>query len=61
MPRMIILIDRGLDLGDAPVVFDEDVTLNLLEDAHASVQMLERMAWALGDAEEVERTALPAA
>jgi len=55
------LTDRGLDLGDAPVVFDEDVTLNLLEDAYASVQMVERMAWALGDAEEVERTALPAA
>jgi hypothetical protein len=61
MPRIIIVADRGKRSTTAPVFFDEDVTLNLLEDAHASEQILERMAWALSDAERVESIARPAA
>jgi hypothetical protein len=61
MPRIIIVADGGKRSSDAPVVFDEDVNLNLLEDAHASEQILERMAWALGDAEREESIARPAA
>jgi hypothetical protein len=61
MPRIIIIADGCKRSNDAPVFFDENVTLNLLEDAHASEQILERMAWALGDAERVESIARPAA
>jgi hypothetical protein len=61
MPRIIIVANGGKSPSKAPVVFDESVTLNLLEDAHASEQILERMAWALGDAERVESIARPAA
>jgi hypothetical protein len=55
MPRILIVADGGRELEDAPVLFDEAVNRMLLEDHHASHQILERMTWALGDAETLER------
>jgi len=40
---------------DAPVLMDEEVKPAHLADEHASQQIIERMAWAVLDAQEVSR------
>jgi hypothetical protein len=56
MPRIIVVADpRHRQTQDELVVFDEDVTRALLDDTYASKQIVERMAWALADFDELER------
>jgi hypothetical protein len=60
MPRIIVIADpRHGQKQDEQIVFDEDVTRDLLDDTYASKQIVERMAWALGDVER-SHTAVPA-
>ncbi len=40
---------------DAPVLMDEEVIPDHLADEHASQQIIERVAWAVLDAQEVSR------
>jgi hypothetical protein len=62
MPRVTVTIDAvGGQDGKVPVLFDEQVHGVDLEDEHASVQFLERFAWAIEDGEWLERAAYPAA
>ena len=57
MPRIIVLADPRLgERQDERIVFDEDVTRALLDDKHASRQIVERMAWALEDLEHPAET-----
>jgi hypothetical protein len=60
MPRIIVVAKdpRHSEEEDERIVFDEDVTRALLDDSYASRQIMERMAWALADAER--RHAVPA-
>lgn len=54
MPRIIVIADtlRRANI-DAPVLMDEEVQPVHLADEHASHQLIERMAWAVVDAQEV--------
>jgi hypothetical protein len=66
MPRIIVVTDpRHGQTQDERIVFDEDVTRALLDDKYASRQIVERMAWALGDLDRpqtgLERTQTVAA
>jgi len=56
MARIIVIADmpRPGDL-DAPVLMDEEVKPDHLADEHCSQQIIERMAWAVLDAEEAPR------
>lgn len=62
MARIIVTIDpidrrRAPTLGDdIPVLLDERVDPVHLCDDHAAEQLIERLAWAVTDAAEVERT-----
>jgi hypothetical protein len=40
---------------DAPVLMDEEVKPEHLSDEHASLQIIERLAWAVLDADEKRR------
>ncbi len=52
MPRILVKADR---LGaDAPVMLDERVLAMHLSDGHSAEQLIERLGWALTDAEELE-------
>jgi hypothetical protein len=53
MARIIVIADmpRRGDI-DAPVLMDEEVKPDHLADEHCSQQIIERMAWAVLDAEE---------
>jgi hypothetical protein len=56
MARIIVIADTPRRANiDAPVLMDEEVEPIHLADEHASQQIIERMAWAVLDAQEVSR------
>jgi hypothetical protein len=60
MPRIIVTTDPS-DLTprpDTPVLFDEEVHSVHLSTGHAATQLVERLAWAISDAEAVETVAV---
>jgi hypothetical protein len=52
MPQLLISTDRHDDAGT--VVYRERITLSDLESDHFSQQLVERVGWALHDADEIE-------
>jgi hypothetical protein len=54
MVRIIVTTEQG-DLPDAPVLLDEHVCPEHLSDGHSAAQLIERLCWAVTDAEDVER------
>jgi len=56
MPRVIVTTDTSPLPSDAAVLLDEQVHPIHLSNGHGAAQLVERIAWAVTDAEEVERT-----
>jgi hypothetical protein len=63
MARIIVMADpldrrraQVLDAG-TPVLMDERVDSVHLSDGHASAQLIERLAWAVTDAEDAQQAA----
>lgn len=54
MFRIIVMTEQG-DQPDALVLLDEHVCLEHLSDGHSAAQLIERMCWAVTDAESLER------
>jgi hypothetical protein len=56
MPRIIVTADRvSSQLTDeTPVLLDEQVHSVHLSTGHAAAQLIERLAWAISDAEDAE-------
>jgi hypothetical protein len=52
MPQLLISTDRQGD--EAAVVYRERISLSDLESDHFSHQLVERVGWALHDADELE-------
>jgi hypothetical protein len=51
-----IIVVADPDAGDAGgFLFQQRVSASLLDDPHCSSQLVERIAWALADAEKAER------
>jgi hypothetical protein len=63
MARIIVTTDTGDPrrvpalTPDAPVLLDERVDSVHLCDDHAAEQLIERLAWAVTDAEDMQRAA----
>jgi hypothetical protein len=55
MPRIIVTTDPSQLPEDAPVLLDERVHAVHLSTGHAAAQLIERLAWAISDAEDAER------
>ncbi len=56
MPRIIVTTDPAQPQGeDASVLMDERVHSVHLAGNHAAAQLIERLAWAISDAEDEER------
>lgn len=55
MARIIVTTDQG-EQRDAPVLLEERVYPVHLATDHAAAQLIERLAWAIGDAERSERS-----
>ena len=56
MPRIIVTTDPSQLSADVPVLLDEQVHSVHLSTGHAASQLVERIAWAISDAEHVEDT-----
>jgi hypothetical protein len=57
LPRIIVTPDAAEQRLPAPVLLDEHVDfVNLCED-HRAEQLIERLGWALTDADDIERAA----
>jgi hypothetical protein len=54
MARIIVVAGSPAD-PVGPTLYEERVGAPILECAHASAQFLERIAWAVADAEQAER------
>jgi hypothetical protein len=54
MPRIIVMSDPSIE-HEGAVTLDERVTSANLRSGHDSAQLIERVGWAVHDADEVER------
>ena len=54
MARIIVTTDRNGSLP-APALLDERVCSDHLSDDHSAAQLIERLGWAISDAEDAER------
>jgi hypothetical protein len=55
MPRIIVTTDPSKRIDDAPVLLDERVHAVHVSTDHAAAQLVERLTWAIKDAERAER------
>ena len=54
MARIIVMPD--VELGEQPpILFDEQVSVIHVDDKYSAIQLIERLTWAVHDAEEIER------
>ncbi len=60
MPRIIVTTDPTDQRHDPPVLLDERVYSVHLRDDHAAEQLIERLAWAVSDAEDTQQASVPA-
>jgi hypothetical protein len=56
MPRIIVTTDPVSERNETPVLLDERVHSVHLSDDHAAEQLIERLAWAVNDAEDRQRS-----
>lgn len=55
MPQIIVTADRGAAFGEGAVTFRERVNVADFDSEHFAAQLVERLGWAVEDADEVER------
>ena len=55
MPRIIVTADPYCHLDDPSVTLDEQVNSVHLGSDHAAAQLVQRLAWAVRDAEDANR------
>jgi hypothetical protein len=55
MPRIIVTTDLSPHVDDDPVLLDERVHAVHLSSDHAAAQLVERLGWAINDAETAEQ------
>jgi hypothetical protein len=58
MARIIVTTEQSRP--DVPALLDERVCPAHLSDGHSAAQLIERLGWAISDAESTERSAPPA-
>lgn len=58
MPQIIVIADQPAGDGEAAVMFRERVTVSDFESGHFTTQFVERLGWAVGDADEYAQRAV---
>jgi hypothetical protein len=59
MPQIIVTADRSTDGGERPVMLRERVNVEDFESGHFAAQLVQRLGWAVGDADAVEQQSEP--
>ena len=57
MPQIIVAADPGTAFGEGDVTFRERVNVTDFESEHFAAQLIERLGWAVEDADQVESRA----
>jgi hypothetical protein len=55
MPQIIVTADKVSDDAEPPIMFQERVSVSDFESHHFAAQLVERLEWAVGDADELNR------
>jgi hypothetical protein len=55
MPRVIVTTDPAGRPDEPAVLLDEQIQTVHLSTGHAAAQLVERIAWAISDAEDLDR------
>ena len=55
MPQIVVMADQTDGRDDRAVMFTERVSVSDFESPHFQTQLVERLGWAVGDADAVER------
>jgi len=55
MPHIMVLADRPTDRDESAVMLRERVNVADFESDHFAAQLIERLGWAVSDADTVER------
>jgi hypothetical protein len=55
MPQIIVIADKLTEDGEPPIMFRERVSVSDFESDHFAAQLVERLGWAVGDADELNR------
>ena len=55
MPQIIVTADKFAEGTEPPVMFRERVSVSDFESQHFAAQLVERLGWAVGDADELTR------
>jgi hypothetical protein len=55
MPQIIVAADRGAAFGEGAVMLRERVTVADFESQHFAAQLVERLGWAVEDADHAEQ------
>jgi hypothetical protein len=55
MPQIIVVADSRAERPDQAVMFTERVTVSDFESGHFQTQLVERLGWAVGDAQVAEQ------
>jgi hypothetical protein len=56
MPQIIVTADRHSEDAEPPVLLRERVSVSDFESDHFAAQLVERLGWAVGDADELNRS-----
>ena len=56
MPQIIVTADKLSEDAEPPVLFRERVSVSDFESDHFAAQLVERLEWAVGDADELNRS-----
>jgi hypothetical protein len=59
VPQIIVTADRSTDRGEGAVMLRERVNVADFESDHFASQLVERLGWAVGDADEAEHNEDP--
>jgi hypothetical protein len=59
MPQIIVTADRGAAFGDGAVTLRERVNVADFESRHFATQLVERLGWAVEDADRAEQMSEP--
>jgi hypothetical protein len=57
MPHILVIADHAPEGAEPPIMFRERVNVRDFESSHFAVQLVERLGWAVGDADAVARRA----
>ena len=55
MPQIFVTADKLSEDAEPPVLFRERVSVSDFESEHFAAQLVERLGWAVGDADELNR------